>query len=138
MLVLGLNKQLDFQTLLIELGREIANRDGWYAQRRVIQAVFVFGCVVVISATAAYICYFVKNRLRQCGLACAGLLLLLAFIVIRAANIHHADGGFFEYSLFGKWTSTALEPVGTLLVALGALMTQFHGRSRVPRSGDTS
>ena len=41
LLVLGINKQLDLQTLLISLGRGIAIECGWYDSRRQIQIDFV-------------------------------------------------------------------------------------------------
>ena len=41
LLVLGINKQLDLQTLLTALGREIAQENGLYESRREIQLIFV-------------------------------------------------------------------------------------------------
>lgn len=41
MVVLGVNKQLDLQTWLIEHARRAAFAEGWYDDRRRVQAVFV-------------------------------------------------------------------------------------------------
>ena len=38
-LALGVNKQLDLQTALTEVGRVLANSQGWYAQRQSVQVV---------------------------------------------------------------------------------------------------
>src|ERR1041385_1829152 len=38
---LGINKQLDLQTLLIQAGREVALAESWYQFRRPVQLVFV-------------------------------------------------------------------------------------------------
>lgn len=40
LLVLGINKQLNLQTLFIVLGRRAAFAGGWYGQRRLVQATF--------------------------------------------------------------------------------------------------
>jgi hypothetical protein len=40
-LVLGLNKQLDLQTALTEAGRVLANVQGWYDQRQIVQVAFI-------------------------------------------------------------------------------------------------
>ena len=40
LVLLGLNKQLDLQSLLTEAGRSLAQREGVYDARRLIQAVF--------------------------------------------------------------------------------------------------
>jgi hypothetical protein len=38
---LGINKQLDLQTALTELGRVLALSQGWYEQRQVVQFWFI-------------------------------------------------------------------------------------------------
>ena len=40
-LALGINKQLDLQTALTEAGRVLANFQGWYAKRRLVQLGFI-------------------------------------------------------------------------------------------------
>jgi hypothetical protein len=41
MLALGINKQLDLQTWLSQAGRDLAIAQGWWEQRRAVQAVFI-------------------------------------------------------------------------------------------------
>src|SRR4051812_44846770 len=45
---LGINKQLDLQTALTEIGRILAREEGWYGERRIVQAAFL-GSVAAIS-----------------------------------------------------------------------------------------
>src|SRR3954467_6988308 len=40
---LGINKQLDLQTAMTELGRVIASYQGWYGERRTVQLWFIVG-----------------------------------------------------------------------------------------------
>ena len=60
LVALGLNKQLDLQSLLTAVGRDIAVAQGWYAQRKGVQLVFVavvalvgMGAIGLIAATLA-------------------------------------------------------------------------------------
>src|SRR6185436_17527360 len=46
LLLLGLNQQLDLQTLIIQAGREAAASGGWYEHRRFVQKVFFGGFAV--------------------------------------------------------------------------------------------
>src|SRR4051794_39608792 len=48
---LGINKQLDLQTALTELGRVVASQQGWYGERRTVQVWFIAGvaltCILI-------------------------------------------------------------------------------------------
>jgi hypothetical protein len=39
---LGINKQLDLQTALTEFGRVLADNQGWYDKRQVVQVWFIW------------------------------------------------------------------------------------------------
>ena len=47
LLLLGINKQLDLQTALTELGKILAARQGWYEHRQRVQIDFIIGVVLV-------------------------------------------------------------------------------------------
>src|SRR3954454_1780330 len=49
LVALGFNKQLDLQSDLTEIGRNMARSEGWYEQRRTFQKIFVvlFGLAAV-------------------------------------------------------------------------------------------
>src|ERR1051325_4494275 len=89
--LLGINKQLDLQTLLIELGRRAARAEGWYEQRRLVQLLFVGA--LAIAMTVFLLTLLVKRRdfIAQTPLALAGIIFLTAFVFIRASTINHAD-----------------------------------------------
>src|SRR5260221_9956242 len=44
---LGINKQLDLQTALTDLGRVVADYQGWYDERQAVQVWFIIGVAVV-------------------------------------------------------------------------------------------
>jgi hypothetical protein len=117
---LGLNKQLDLQTLLIERGRAAAQALGVYGQRRVIQRVFV----VIVTALCAVGVVGALIRFRGFvwghPLAFAGLMLLVGFVVMRAAAEDHLERivGIRTELPMGRWV---LEIGGAWLIALEAL-----------------
>src|SRR3954447_15179514 len=41
LVALGFNKQLDLQSDFTEFGRSMAKEEGWYENRRIVQAIFV-------------------------------------------------------------------------------------------------
>jgi hypothetical protein len=119
MLGLGINKQLDLQSLFTYAARYYAKQEHWYAYRREVQALFV----AIIGLIATGLCLGLVVAVRQLGrnaqLTCAGLVLVGGFVVIRAASFHHIDvllglrfGGFAINNL--------LENSAILLVSLGA------------------
>ncbi len=125
---LGVNKQLDLQTLLTEIGRNLARAQGWFQYRRAVQAVFVV--VLAACGLAAYIWVWrsVRDALRPCALALAGLWFLGCFVLIRAASFHHVD--VFLSSGPGRIRMNwVLELGGIAITAAGAL----HRLRTLPR-----
>lgn len=129
MILLGLNKQLDLQTLLTQLGRAIARIEGWYAQRRTIQIIFVIGCAVIglIGLIASF--QLLRGRWRQCGVAYLGIVFLATFVAIRTASLHHVDVVLYGLPVVGNWMNAGLELGGALLVSLGAYFAHRPIRS---------
>jgi hypothetical protein len=121
LLFLGVNKQLDLQTLLIVLGRRAALAGGWYERRRLVQAVFsaalalAAGTAVVLLAGRAK-AFFGENRF-----AWRGLIILAIFVLLRASTINHV-GDWFGVNLHDDQWCWLLEMCGSFLLALSA----FH------------
>ena len=59
LIVLGINKQLDFQTLLTEIGRKIAHAQGWYEQRQEVQVIFV--SLLMLIGAAGLLTFTLKS-----------------------------------------------------------------------------
>ena len=128
LIFLGINKQLDFQTLFIELGRKAARAGGWYERRRAVQAIFValLGLIVALGLVAL----LVKARgfFRAHPLTGLGALLLLGIILIRIATLNHALGP----RLGDKYWGWAVELAGNLCIMASAARTRAqrdHPRS---------
>jgi hypothetical protein len=91
LVLLGFNKQLDLQTWLTLFAKHLAVEEGWYFQRRLLQAAFI-GAVAVAGATGLLGMRFLAGRTTgPSRLALAGGIFLGCFILIRASSFHHVD-----------------------------------------------
>ncbi|MGA2557425.1 MAG: hypothetical protein ABSG04_14260 [Verrucomicrobiota bacterium] len=119
LLFLGINKQLDLQTLVIDLGRQAALAGGWIGEKRRVQlAVCAVLALTVVAAfwfvLARFRVFFVRNRW-----ALAGVTVLLLFILIRAASVNHVLERMNIRYEDKKWT-WVLEVGGSGCLALAA------------------
>lgn len=91
MILLVVNKQIDLQSLLAEVGAQIAKARGWMDQRRIVQFWFI-----VPSGTTALVAFLsfviiMRSLFRRFILAFIGLFFLLSFIFLRAVSFNHFD-----------------------------------------------
>lgn len=119
LVLLGINKQFDLQTLLTEVGKDLAIEQGWYRSRRAVQGVFVKLVAFVALTTACVLSYRMRKLLRHTLWPLLGMVALLSFIVIRAASFHHIDL-LLRSEVFGIQTNWALELSGIAMVFWGA------------------
>ncbi len=124
--LLAINKQLDLQTLLTVLGRDIAQADGWYADRRFVQVFFIFLLGVGGLAALGGLCYALRRVLALYALTLLGLVFLICFIVVRAASFHHIDA-MLRLSVAGLRVNALFELGGIACVAAGALLVAARG-----------
>ncbi|MEM7230368.1 MAG: hypothetical protein AAF432_16300 [Planctomycetota bacterium] len=128
MVLLGLNKQLDLQTTMIEYAKSLAQAQGWYEDRAVVQRGFL-----IVLAGVTMIAGIVIGRMAVRGghntrLAGIGVLLLFLFILFRAVVIGRQDDGLpgiVRSDVVGR----ALEITGVLVVCIAA----WRSRSTQPR-----
>jgi hypothetical protein len=129
--LLGVNKQLDLQSLATDIGRTLAKRQNWYAQRRELQAAFIVGVGAAGLVLLAVFTWLARREPKRNVTALAGIVLLFAFVMIRAASFHHFD--LFIQSRFAgvKWNAI-LELGGISVVAIGAALAIRADRRRSP------
>ena len=118
--LLGINKQLDLQSAMTEMGRMVAVYQGWYETRREIQAWFI----AMIGSLALVISFLLlmitRNMPVSTRLTTLGCLLLLAFVLIRAASFHHFDL-LINHVEAGVRMNWLFEIGSILIISLGAL-----------------
>jgi hypothetical protein len=120
MFALGVNKQLDLQSLFTAVLKQFAKSTGWYEDRRIFQAIFI--CVIAFFGLAFTILAWIwtSRTLPQHRLTLLGGIFLLSFIIIRAASFHHFDEILGTPLAFLR-INHVLELSGIACIALGAL-----------------
>lgn len=127
LLLLGLNKQLDLQRLVTQIGRDIAKEGGWYRDRKPVQVALAFVALGAGVAAMGWVAWMLRDVASRIGVALAGLLVLFVFIAARINSLHAIDAAMRAGPLPMKWS---LEILGIVLVGANAW---FSGRVRRPR-----
>jgi hypothetical protein len=126
LLFLGVNKQLDLQSCVTQLGRMILPAMGWGHHKRTIQ----FGFILFVAFIAFLLIASLGYRVYKCGprhlISLIGLILLMAFVVIRAASFHHIDHLLGRKIIFIFNLNHTLEIGSLLVIILGALWSRKH------------
>jgi hypothetical protein len=124
MLFLGINKQLDLQSLFTEMGRQVAKAQGWFDHRRTVQFWFIAIFGTLSAATFLLLTIKMKDQFRKFTLAFVGLFFLLSFVIIRASSFYHFDV-VIMYRIFGLKMNWILELTGVFMVQLDGLKDIF-------------
>ena len=117
LLALAINKQLDLQSWVTQLGRTLAYRGGWYGQRRAFQSVFVLVLALLGLLGFSLLAFLLRRLLARVGLAAAGLAFLITFVAVRASSFHHVDVWLRSGRIRLNWV---LELGGIALIAICA------------------
>jgi hypothetical protein len=125
MAFLCLNKQLDLQSLLTEAGRILSYKLGIYEQRREFQKWFMICLLAVSSLGALSTLIFFRGFWKQHLLLLAGLVMVIAYITLRAATFQHLDL-LIDRHLENPMTGGLLETGGIALILLAALIDWRH------------
>jgi hypothetical protein len=128
MAFLCINKQLDLQSLLTDVGRILANQEGWYGDRRTVQRWFVIAVAAAGALIFVITAWKIRSILRERIILLLGLCSLLTFIVVRAASFHHFDI-FISSKLLGARMNWILELTGIALIALSAARSALRPRA---------
>lgn len=125
---LCVNKQLDLQSLLTDIGRAFARTQGWYGERRAVQKLFVIGVLAGAGTFAVWSTWRFRYFWLHHGLLLSGLLFLLTFVAVRAVSFHHVDQ-FLKTRLSGVKMNWVLELTGIFLVAAAAVRELWRSRT---------
>lgn len=132
LIALGINKQLDLQTLLTQIGREFARSGHWYEQRRALQRIFI-GAIAFISILGSIAVMLVfRNKSRGFRAASIGLVLLGTFVFTRAASFHHVDR-FLKLSFLGARFNWIIELGSIAVIGVAAARTCQTGPRPNPK-----
>lgn len=120
LVLLGINKQLDLQTLFTQLARDLALAQGWYEDRRRYQVLFIAVVGVVGLLGTLGLAFALRKIASRIWLALLGIGFLVSFVLIRAASFHHVDLFLRAGPVRLNWV---FELTGIVLIALAARRT---------------
>lgn len=126
--LLALNKQLDLQSALTAIGRCVAQAQGWYEDRRIVQLGFILAVGLIGLVATISIAWSLRRGLSQIWLALLGFAFLVTFVVIRAAGFHHVDH-MIGTEFAGLRINWVLELSGIIMISLNALWLLRRGRT---------
>ena len=118
-LLLGINKQMDFQSFLTDLGRALSIEHDWYQKRKIVQTWFIQTILICGFIMIALLLAIFKPVLKANALAIIGFGVLISFVAIRASSFHHVDY-FIKFQFFGIRLNWVMEICSILLVGLNA------------------
>jgi hypothetical protein len=119
MVLLGINKQLDLQSLLTVIARQNAQEFGWYEDRRTYQAALIVGLMLAGLGGGAWAAWYMRKHLKHFGWAGAGAIFLAVFVVVRASSFHNVDVALRSDSL-GLRLNVILEIAGIACIGWNA------------------
>lgn len=125
MILLGINKQLDLQSDLTDIGRAAAHSEGWYGWRRDVQGLFLLLMALGTAAIATFLWRWLRDSSHSAKVAALGLVILLAFIFVRAASFHHIDY-WVTIPIDGMRSGWWLELLGIAVISWAAATYQSH------------
>lgn len=127
LLFLGVNKQLDLQSVFTATIREIAFAGGWYGIGQKLQAIFIF--LLVVAALLGLIClaWTMRRNWRQYWLLIVGLLFLARFVIVRAATFYDVHLPQLSRLAEGFRINPYLELAGLATIGLAAFRNFTHG-----------
>jgi hypothetical protein len=132
LLALGVNKQLDLQSLLTQIGRDTIRAWGLYSERRELQLGFILAVAMICCAALGAFFWAARRTLKRRWPAIAGILFILGFVTIRAASFHNVDI-FLAARLGGMKWNWILELGGIAVVAAAAVRIILGPAGRPPR-----
>lgn len=119
LIALGINKQLDLQSLLTQTGKDLAIAQGWYKDRRFMQMGFIIliGLLGVTGTIVLLKTY--RNAKTSIKIALVGCIILFVFILARASSFHHMDI-FINFKFIGVKMNWLLELGGLAIIGTGS------------------
>ena len=128
LVLLGFNKQLDLQGYITTFGRSLAHSEGWYEQRRLAQTAFVMVLSAVAVVSLVLLAVWLRRSSSAVKIAAIGILLLITFILWRAASFHHMDK-WVTRNIGGMRSGWWLELGGITVIGMAAAATWRRNRA---------
>ena len=127
MLFLGVNKQLDLQSWVTQVGEDIVK--AYRLPKRPTQMWFVIGVLTGGAVSLAVVLWLARRVLSRMALALVGVLFLVCFVAVRLVSLHSIDR-MLGTRLGGAKLNWVLELGGIACVGLCAWWNLARGGNR--------
>jgi hypothetical protein len=127
MVFLGVNKELDLQTAVTMMGRCMAQLQGWYQDRQVVQRQLIVGLLAATLIGFALGLYLMRRHLLSHGVAMLGVASVAGFVAVRAVGIHQFDS-LINTRVMDLRFNFIFEMTGLVLIALNAIVLLMMSR----------
>lgn len=127
---LGLNKQLDLQSGLTAVLRQVAISQGWYEAGQQLQIITVSLFIIMAISVLISLAIFLRRVWRQYWLLLFGLLFLARFILVRVASFWGVPLLRLSQFTGGIEINWLLEVLGVAVIGLAALVNVWRGREK--------
>ncbi|MCB8982101.1 MAG: hypothetical protein H6657_32270 [Ardenticatenaceae bacterium] len=128
LLLLGINKQLNFLSFFTSLSRTLAWQQEWWQERRSVQMLLIGIVVLLIAVLIGASFWRLRHLPRRILVASTGFWLLLGFVLIRATSLHAVD--YYLYTPFAGIKLNWVFELGLLLWVLGTAVFPVKSRSQ--------
>ena len=100
LLSLAIERQIDFESALVQVVRVRSLQERWYAQRELVQVDFIIFITIVCFGTVGTLLIWTRRARTSVRVALSTTALLFGFALIRGASLHYIDHipfkGIFE------------------------------------------
>lgn len=124
LVLLTINKQLDLQSFMTAIARCAAQAEGWYEQRRFLQAIFILVFGLGLMLLGLYFLWLLRGTMKRSTLPLLGAILVVGFVLVRAISFHAVDK-LIHLSLpawaLGVNVNFLLEVPGPLIIVFSGL-----------------
>lgn len=117
---LMVNKQLDLQSALTATGRCLSQMQGWYEDRRMVQAIFIMALLLCFLCAGLGVFWVMRRHLGALWLMLFGVMFLLAFVAVRAVGFHHFDA-IINTEVNNVRMNWVLELGGLVMIAINSV-----------------
>lgn len=121
LLFLGINKQLDLQSLFIQTIRNLSIQHGWYEQRKLVQVAFVALTSFGVLVSLILLRIFLADSWRRYKIVWFGIIFLCTFILLRMALFDRVNVFLHQEDILTIAIDTILELGGIFIIILGAI-----------------
>lgn len=126
LVLLGSNKELDLQAVLTQQARAIVRHLGLYEERRLMQGAFLVSLTVAGLLAAFMLGAWLRRSSKPTKAAAVGIVLLFAFVMMRAASFHHIDH-WVTIDVAGLRSGWWLELAGIGVIGISASIRAGRG-----------